>query len=285
MEQVSQKMKRSFGSEGEGKANNFYIYSLLAASEIQQTDNLKHSSYGTVVFLPQPFTVDFGVAPWPPVHLKKDVSPRVLLISTWTDNKFGFVGGNQKKGENSCETINREFAEETGSAVIFDESDFCFSFKSERMTYVFAKVTSDEDYFNSLLINFHSVPRPAYVNEVISIAGYPIWQEGPKTLEEVSWKKNIWGLARHLCSQGGCFTPTLGNTNIPREHFILLLLKLAIVPMEEMKHIFDLASHFTTEADPNARPLPPFEDFLRTVGLSAGDEDKGVTVSVADTLS
>ena len=57
---------------------------------------IRHMSYGTVIYTP-PFSgrgeevarIDFGSE----IATKKQLfCPRILLISTWTDGKFGFAG-------------------------------------------------------------------------------------------------------------------------------------------------------------------------------------------------
>lgn len=59
--------------------------------------------------------------------------------------------------------MNREFEEETGTSLIFNnEEDFCFSFINFvkpiviQMTSVYCRTTSDLKFFNSILSNFHS---------------------------------------------------------------------------------------------------------------------------------
>jgi 8-oxo-dGTP pyrophosphatase MutT (NUDIX family) len=239
------------------------------ATEFQSSKQLKGSAYCTVVYLPPPsqLEIDFKVEPWPPVHDKQQVCPRILLVSTWTDAKFGFPGGGIKRSESPVDAIRREFAEELGSEIDFSESDFVFADIGDRVSYMFARVTSDEAYFNSLLVNFHTTVRKAYVNEIIAVAGYPIWLEGPSTVDEVCWETNVWGIARHLTAKGGFLTPTLGNTNIPRKHFLLLLLELRIVSRDLMARIFELCNHFNGESD--NRPMESFASFLKSVNYPA----------------
>jgi 8-oxo-dGTP pyrophosphatase MutT (NUDIX family) len=147
--------------------------SFQQAVEIQTSKQLKGSAYCTIVYLPSPahLEIDFQIEPWPPIHDKQVASPRVLLVSTWTDAKFGFPGGGIKKGEGPVDAIRREFAEELGSEVEFSEEDFSFAEVGDRISFMFARVTHDESYFNNLLVNFHTTPRKAYVNEIIAVAG------------------------------------------------------------------------------------------------------------------
>ena len=62
-----------------------------------RASTVKYSSYGTVIFVPEleddtrtgDFSIDYGTAE---ATDKKSRCPRVLLITTWADAKFGFVG-------------------------------------------------------------------------------------------------------------------------------------------------------------------------------------------------
>jgi hypothetical protein len=169
----------------------------------------KVSCYATIVYLPENYTVDFGVQPYPPILKKKTSSPRVLLVSSWTDGRFGFVGGGCKAGESPIEAVNREFLEEVGTPEIFSAEDFVCCEMGKRATFAFVKKTHDLSAFNQILASFYTTERAAYPDEVMAICGYPIWIEGPPGSGEDTW--NIWGLPRHLTSQGGMMTPTLGE--------------------------------------------------------------------------
>jgi 8-oxo-dGTP pyrophosphatase MutT (NUDIX family) len=220
-----------------------YIYS-KDDSYALINDNPKFSSYGTLVYIPSNHVVDFGPSMWPCAHKKNQVCPRVLLVSTWTDARLGFVGGgrDRKTDESPVDTINREFHEEVGTQILFNDNDFLFAHKDKSLTFFYAKTTSDEDFFNHILSQFYITPRDAYVNEVISVTGYPLWIEGPLSPNDVNWNNNVWGLPRHLTSNRGMLTPTLCNTNIPREHFFLMLSKLDIISTTLMKRVFELAN-------------------------------------------
>ena len=52
----------------------------------------KFLCYGTVIYHPQDYVVDFGPPQFPTKFNKKDKCPRILLISTWIDGKWGFIG-------------------------------------------------------------------------------------------------------------------------------------------------------------------------------------------------
>lgn len=249
-------------------------------------------SYGTVIFKPKDAVTDFGASSWPQVHDKQLVCYRIILVSTWTDGKPGFVGGKSKAklNESPIDTINREFREETGSEILFNDEDFCFAYQTENNstpTFLFAKFTDDLDYFNSILTGFYVNNRSAYVNEVLSLMGYPIWIEGPPHVSEVSWSNNVWGLPRHLTCQGGMFTPTLGGSSIPREHFLAILHLTGILDEELVRRVFHLAS---ATSFLEARPLPAVEDFLSALGhfprkASAAATGKSDEVEEMDELS
>jgi 8-oxo-dGTP pyrophosphatase MutT (NUDIX family) len=240
----------------------------------------KTRCFGTVAYLPPADTtkVDFGESQWPNPNKKKIVCPRVLLVSTWTDGKFGFIGGASEGGENPMEAMTREFAEETGTTIPFESADHCFSIVGNNTaTHIFARVTNDLDFFTSILAHFHTDnQREAYVEEVFTLVGLPIFLEGPADPAEFSWKKNIWGIARYLTFQNGILTPTLSGQYEPRDHFILILLKLKIVSVDLMKRIFALAHVFQRDMDPTtAGPvyLPSFDKFIAKSGVAAVLDD------------
>jgi 8-oxo-dGTP pyrophosphatase MutT (NUDIX family) len=221
-----------------------------------------------VIYLPPSPIIDFGESAYPCPYQKKLVSPRVLLVSTWTDGKYGFPGGGVKKGEDVISAMNREFFEEIGTKLEFSESDFCFSCETnDRVTYNFAKIIRDEDSFESLLRAFHSSDRAAYVDEIMGVVGFPLWVEGPLDPASYSWKNNIWGLPRHLCFQGGSLTPTLQTNYQPRECLVLLLLVTGIVSQSLMKRVFALATALCESHPDTCVPLEPFDALLARVGF------------------
>ena len=78
------------------KVKNSYFSTVMEAEEFyakMQGKKQKSFSYGTVIFVPEKTEVDFGPAVWPPVFHKKDSSPRVLFVSTWTTGKLALPGG------------------------------------------------------------------------------------------------------------------------------------------------------------------------------------------------
>ena len=193
------------------------------------THKLKQSAYGTVLFIPQDFRVDFGRSVWPSPFEKKICNPRILLCQGWTDGRSGFIGGQIEKNESVLQAMNREFLEEAGSSAEFSMSEYLFSYinpAGNQMSHVFVQITPDRDYFTSILSNFHtSRERKAYIDEIFSIAGVPLWVEGPDNPEDVSWNNNVWGLPRLLAMNGGFLTGTLNNSNIVRDQFVLILLR------------------------------------------------------------
>ncbi|KAJ1386226.1 hypothetical protein B484DRAFT_425961 [Ochromonadaceae sp. CCMP2298] len=84
----------------------------------------KQCSYASLVYMPPTPLVDFGKEVWPSPHKKKDVCPRLLLISNWTDNRFSLIGGNHEAGEDSLAALSREFLEEMGTEVAFTQEDY-----------------------------------------------------------------------------------------------------------------------------------------------------------------
>lgn len=66
------------------------LFSTFAAASAA-VEGRKIVSYGTLILMPTDYAtmvVDFGSAAWPPQHDKAKVCPRVLLVSTWTDNRW-----------------------------------------------------------------------------------------------------------------------------------------------------------------------------------------------------
>jgi len=189
----------------------------------------KQSVYGTVLFIPQNFRLDFGRSVWPSPYQKKICSPIILFCQGWTDGRSGFLGGQIEKDESVLEAMNREFFEETGSPVHFSMSEYLFSYinpAGNQMSHVFLRITHDREYFTTILSNFHGSPdRKAYVDEIISLSGVPLWVEGPENAADVSWSNNVWGLPRLLAMNGGFLTGTLNNSNIVRDQLVLILLR------------------------------------------------------------
>lgn len=226
--------------------------------------------YGTVIFVPPVPVIDFGESKYPSVYQKNRVCPRVLVISTWTDAKYGLPGGGVNREEGIIDAMNREFLEEIGKEANFITEDFLYSYEAgNRITYHFVKKTDDLELFQSFLSSFHTQEREAYVNEVIGIAGYPVWIEGPLNSAEYSWNNNVWGFPRHLCFQGGTFTPTLNSSNLPRESIIILLLLSGVISIDLMRRVFDLSSLLCKHATPETylSPLETFDEFLARVNI------------------
>lgn len=77
-----------------------YVKNLSEAIKIvadSGASKVRYLSYGTVIFVPEAkqdalagdSSIDYGTAV---ATNKKNRCPRVLLMSTWADAKFGFVG-------------------------------------------------------------------------------------------------------------------------------------------------------------------------------------------------
>lgn len=235
---------------------------------VKNHSTAKHFVYGTVIFQPERPLIDFGPSAWPAKYSKKVSCPLVLLVQGWTDARFGLIGGKVEKKESIIEAMNREFQEETGSAIIFDiEHDYKFSTyipnndgSITQMTHLFVKVIYDRQAFQEILINFHiNCDREAYLEEVFSLVGLPLFIEGPEDVSSVTWDNNIWGLPRYLTSHhGGFLTPTLRSNYIIREHFIIMLLCSKVVSFDVMRRVFYLCSGITE----SPLPLPLFDEFI-----------------------
>lgn len=231
----------------------------------------RFTCYGTIIYVPADPLIDFGPSYYPQrEHIKKTFCPRVLLISTWTDGKWGFIGGAGNAGETPLACMNREFEEEVGMSAEFCDEDYSFSQRvgtANRATHVYTKITHDLSFFTSCLTSFHGASgRTAYVDEVISITGLPLWIEGPEVLQpglEVwyaqynrpymhipcrTWRLNYShflhvffdrGLPRFLVGNGamGMFSsgPWKDQMDNVREQFLLTLLASGVVSKELMQ--------------------------------------------------
>jgi ADP-ribose pyrophosphatase YjhB (NUDIX family) len=233
---------------------------------------LTQNVYGTVLLIPASgaYKIDFGLAKWPPADIKKEVCCRVLLVSTWTDNRWGFAGGGVAYGEDPLDAMNREFLEETGStSTTFEKGDYCFSHVKPdgSSTHVFCKRTTDLAHFQSILTDFHSKSeRTAYVDEVIGICGMPLWIEGPELCSQVDTGKNsVWGLPRLLVGNGGSFTQGIFlkvHTGLAREQFLLVLIKHKVLTEALLERIVELSKAF-----PLGPPLLSCADLLSLPGV------------------
>jgi len=234
-----------------------YVTSEREAEELSQSKNQskKANVYGTVIFVPGEPVIDMGCAEWPSKYDKQKVCPRVLLVSTWTDGRWGFVGGGVKTADPSpLHALNREFSEETGydAKQVFEASDYAFSHvKGDgTTTHVFCHVTRDLLFFQSILAAFHTnFQRPAYSNEIIGICGLPLWLEGPQGGETVDMGKNgCWGLPRMLAGVGGAITqgpfPRM-QSNLAREQLLLVLLKCSLLTEDLLDRVVELSRSFT----------------------------------------
>jgi len=232
-------------------ANSLGEAASLAASTGKP--KLKQNVYGTVLLVPASgaYKIDFGLEQ-PTKNIKKEACCRVLLVSTWTDNRWGFVGGGVEDGESALDAMNREFLEETGStSTMFEQGDYCFSHVKPdgSSTHVFCRRTTDQAHFQSIMTDFHAKSeRDAYVDEVIGICGMPIWIEGPELCTQVDTGKNsVWGLPRLLVGNGGAFTQGTFlkvPTGLAREQFLLVLLKHKVLTEALLERIVELSKAF-----------------------------------------
>jgi 8-oxo-dGTP pyrophosphatase MutT (NUDIX family) len=227
---------------------NYYQSAKEAESAFAASEGKKQKTfaYGTVVYVPSQskVAVDFGSAVWPPVYQKKDSSPRVLLVSTWTTGKLALPGGGAKKNESVLETVNREFLEETGcKSLTFEESDYIVSkietkivpkgLRDLKLIHFYLKTVDDEVEFNQILTDFHADPkRKGFVDEIFAPVAVPIWIEGPENPNDICWNNNCWGLPRLLTS----------GTFREREDLVALLQCSGVVSLSVMERVFKLAN-------------------------------------------
>ena len=224
---------------------------------------------------------DFGQSAWPPAYLKKNVCPRVVLVSTWTNSRFALPGGKGKGRESALDALNREFGEETGCSVNFDETTYAFSLVDDKKAnHYFVKAVRDESEFNGVLKSFtDSSDRKAFVDEIFGSIAFPIWVEGPENAKSGTlWgDTQVWGLPRFLNS--GSFREQ------DRDPFLILLAKAKVLDMVHVKRVFDLTNALQEESLRSSwlkrtihllkwllretADLPSFEEFVSTPGLSA----------------
>ena len=275
--------------------NTFYADSGEAEAAYSKTVGNKQKSfaYGTVIYVPPSnVAIDFGSAKvWPPAFHKKDSSPRVLLVSTWTTAKLALVGGRAKnKGdETPVQVMNREFAEETGcSTVVFSPSDHvCSKIEDKlvavgkpsnlKLSHFFVKITHDEAEFNAILTAFYGDRRrKGFVDEIFATVGMPLWLEGPARPADICWEDNCWGLPRLLI--GGAFRE--------REDLaVLLMAAKGVASKAVMRRAFDLAHAIEAQQRTEtvgrrvtawlegvfgeSRALPTFDALLAAPGLAS----------------
>ena len=219
------------------------IYFIDDSVRLKQSE--RYICYGTVVYSPPgEVQVDFGQAKWPQLKdIKKLKCPRILLISTWCDGKWGFVGGGGKISETPLECMNREFYEEVGLQGEFVDEEYVYSLKkcTKKVTHLYIKKTKDLEFFTKILTTFHSMSsRKAYVDEVVAITGLPLWIEGPDILGPEK-AEDVFGLPRLLVGNAATGMFSSGSfekqETVTRDHFILSLLISGVVDMALMRRV------------------------------------------------
>ena len=170
------------------------------------------TAYGALLYTPPACTgVDMGVAPRDWRTYRATRAPRVLLVSTWADARWGFPGGGFRPTETPAEALSREFKEETGAAIAFSDSDFAFAsgtpappppaaaagappaeggaggappppppstFPWPRSPTFSAKPRRTWPCLRAPLLHF-PLPRASRVNEVFATCGMPLCYEAP----------------------------------------------------------------------------------------------------------
>lgn len=254
------------------------------AIESQVRHGLKITSYGTIIYTPCSAIFDFGEPRWPSKYDKKKVCSRVLLVNTWIDGCFGLPGGTGDRDE-TCplNILNREFREEVGFDLLsndigFAEEDFCFAaVRGERMFFFFAKTTTDEALFDTILRS--SVARgnrKEFVNDIFCVQGLPLWVESGEVTHggqefvhrsEQNCNYDIYGLPRILL--GGMLTPSLQNNNVVRDDLLAILVKKDIIPLYQMRRrVFDVATKLFQQSPLHKRPLIDFDVFTTRYKLT-----------------
>ena len=169
--------------------------------------------------------------------------------------------------------MNREFLEEVGVSVSFTQSDYLFTnLYRGRSNHIYAKVTHDHSFFQSLFFAFHSEQREAYIDEVFSITGLPLWFESPNvTAEDMDTPADamkIWGLPRLLAGNGcvGCFSSGIlpDPADNVREQFLLVLLCTKTLSPGLVRKVISLTGHV---AFTHSVSIKPWTDLIKTEGV------------------
>lgn len=263
------------GSDTLGSSNPTVLH-FYSKAITEENSSGKYACYGTVIYLPENYIIDFGPPQYPTRYNKKLVCPRVLLLSSWADGKFGFVGGGREKIDaRPIDCMNREFDEEMGTAGgdVFNEHDYLFTVKTEmhstrgkitKFTHIFCKLTQELRFFNGLLSSFHT-DRDAYLDEVFGIVTLPLWIEAPEDICGVPYH-HVLGIPRLICGNcgAGCLTTqtSLHPVDDFRNQFLLTLLMTKVVSIPLMKRIFYLSTAFST-----AIPMKTFKEFTSQNGI------------------
>jgi len=186
------------------------------------------------------------------------------MCQGWVDGRLGFVGGKCRRDETAVDSLNREFLEESGTAIIFTNADFIFArHDGDKISHFFVKLLENQEDFIEILVNFHRQwERKAYVEEIFGLVGVPIWIEAPDVVNA----GDVWGLPRFLSSHdGGAMTPTLACNYCVREQLLMLLMKLKLIDNSLMRRII---LHANSLDKLHAAQLPSFEEFMSITGVS-----------------
>jgi len=200
--------------------------------------------YGTVIYIPEDASVDFGSEKDRTVCFDKSVSsPRVLLVSTWVDGLWGFAGGKMEPDdETPVQTMNREFIEETGCDTIEFTDDHLawirLSGDTNYPSYFYIFKTANKKEFEQVVGAFEGRRPKGYVDEIFAVAGLPIWFEGPSNLDLLQWGDGIHGLPKIIQAM----TPGISGSKVATDTLVLCLLYTGIMTMEQMKRVDDMAA-------------------------------------------
>ena len=220
---------------------------------------------------------------------RKTRAPRVLLVATWADARWGFPGGGIKPKETPAEALTREFLEETGAEEVFLDADFMFAQGTiaaappppaaegvcggsaplgaaagmqthplSSLTYFFCKTTSDLAQFEAALGAFSAAK--GRTNEIYATCGMPLCYESPAP-SETSTKPSS-DLPKNLAFEGGAFVSSHGG--VVRENLLLALLCIGVLDEPALGRLLDLASRNTQYG----QPLPSASAFLAMPGVA-----------------
>ena len=216
------------------------------------------------------------------------------MVSHWAGTNLALPGGKAKNNinETALETVNREFLEETGCDISFQETDYCFSVVDQhKVNHVFGKVTNDLKEFERVLSCFHTdSTRNAYVDEIFGTVSFPLWIEGPTNARTAT----LWGQTQVLG------LPRFLNDFAFRDYkmLLVLLVKTRVLSIALLKRVLVLSSSLSSNIrspwsferkiihwlnsslNPNNDKLFDYDTFIAIPGLKQIFLDCGVVCEV-----
>jgi 8-oxo-dGTP pyrophosphatase MutT (NUDIX family) len=122
--------------------------------------------------------------------------PHILLTSDYETSQLAVPGGKMKTGETPAATMNREFREETGLDITFDDNNLMHTWRSKqsnRYVYLFLKVIRLENMQE--LNRIRSEPREFFYGESGGSNFLPIVIKRRQPRGYISFPQNIFPLA------------------------------------------------------------------------------------------